>query len=153
MRGSEQTDSGDAGMVPLRDEIAFVQQYLAIERERFPERLVTTIDIADDVNDAVVPTLLLQPLVENAIVHGVGGRIGAGRVAIHAWREGSVLRITVRDDGPGPSMPNESSAGIGLANTNARLTVLYGGAATLTLDRAPDGGAVATVTVPFRTTR
>ena len=153
MRGSEQADAKDAGMVAVREEIAFVEQYLAIERERFPERLHVTIDVADDVQNATIPALLLQPLVENAIVHGVGGRIGAGRVSIRGFRDGDALRLTVQDDGPGPGEPNGSATGIGLANTRARLAVLYGAAAGVTLEAPPGGGTRATVTLPMRMTR
>jgi signal transduction histidine kinase len=151
-RGTESTEPPDTGMVALRDELAFVRQYLAIERERFPERLHATVDAAPNVDDARIPALLLQPLVENAIIHGVGGRIGAGEVTVRAWAEGGVLHVTVEDDGPGPNAsPNDVASGIGLANTRARLAMLYGAAATLTLDRRDAGGAIAHVALPLGT--
>ena len=153
MRGSEQQDTKDAGMVAVREEITFVEQYLSIERERFPERLRVSIDVADDVHNAIIPALLLQPLVENAIVHGVGGRIGAGQISIRGFRDGDTLRLTVQDDGPGSGAPNGHATGIGLANTRARLVVLYGNAAAVTLEPAPGGGTRATVTLPMRMTR
>jgi signal transduction histidine kinase len=152
IRGTDDPASKDSGMVTLGDEIAFVEQYLAIERERFPERLQSTVDVAADARDAIIPALLLQPLVENAIIHGVGGRIGAGQVSIRAWRDGNTLRMSVQDDGPGPAEPNGGS-GIGLTNTRARLAVLYGSAATVTLESEPGGGARATISLPLRTTR
>ena len=153
MRGSEQPDTGASGLVAVREEIAFVGQYLAIERERFPERLRVTIEVAEDVENETIPALLLQPLVENAIVHGVGGRIGAGQVSIRGWRDGAILRLVVQDDGPGPAEPNGRTSGIGLSNTRARLAVLYGNAASLTLESAPGCGTRATVSLPIRTTR
>jgi LytS/YehU family sensor histidine kinase len=100
MRGSEQPDATDTGMVAVREEIAFVEQYLAVERERFPERLRVTMDVAEDVQNASIPALLLQPLVENAIVHGVEARIGAGQVSVRGWRDVDTLRLSVQDDGP-----------------------------------------------------
>ena len=153
MRGADQADATDAGLVAVREEIAFVEQYLAIESERFPERLRVAIDVADDVQTAVVPVLLLQPLVENAIIHGVGARIGAGQVSIRCWHDGDTLRLAVQDDGPGPAPPNDQATGIGLANTRARLAVLYGGAAALTLEPVPGGGTRAAVSLPMRMTR
>jgi two-component system, LytTR family, sensor kinase len=151
MRGSDERDAAAANTVPLRDEIAFIEQYLAIERERFPERLRAKVDVAPDLQEVYVPALLLQPLVENAIKHGLGGRIGAGEVVVRAWREGDTLRLSVADDGPGPSSPTDGSAGIGLVNTRARLTVFYGSAATLSLEPGATGGAIVLVTLPLRT--
>ena len=153
MRGADQADAKDAGIVAVREEIAFVEQYLAIESQRFPERLRVSIDVADDVQAAAVPALLLQPLVENAIVHGVGARIGAGAVSIRCWRDGETLRLAVQDDGPGPTAPNDDANGIGLANTRARLAVLYGSAAAVTLEPVAGGGARATVSLPIRMIR
>jgi len=153
MRGAEQPDVTDAGMVAVREEIAFVQQYLGIESERFPERLRVTIDVADDLQGAAIPALLLQPLVENAIIHGVGGRIGAGQLSIRGWRDRDTLRLAVQDDGPGPTAPNAGATGIGLSNTKARLAVLYGTAAAVTLEPVPGGGTRATVSLPIRMLR
>jgi len=153
MRGSEQPDTKESELVAVREEIAFVEQYLAIERERFPERLRVTIDVEQDVENATIPALLLQPLVENAIVHGVGGRIGAGQVSVRVRRDGDMLQLAVQDDGPGPAEPNGRASGIGLSNTRTRLTVLYGNAARLTLEPVPGGGTRATVTLPIRPTR
>jgi two-component system, LytTR family, sensor kinase len=153
MRGADQADAKDAGIVAVREEIAFVEQYLAIESERFAERLRVSIDVAEDVQAAAVPALLLQPLVENAIVHGVGARIGAGAVSIRCWRDGETLRLAVQDDGPGPTAPNDDGTGIGLSNTRARLAVLYGSAAAVTLEPVAGGGARATVSLPIRMIR
>jgi LytS/YehU family sensor histidine kinase len=153
MRGADQSDTKDGGVVTVSEEIAFVRQYLDIESDRFPERLRVTIDVADEVQVVAIPTLLLQPLVENAIIHGVGAKIGAGQVSIRGWREGDTVRLAVQDDGPGPAAPNDRTTGIGLSNTRARLAVLYGSAATLTLEPAPGGGTRATVSLPMRMRR
>lgn len=151
-RSTETAESRDEGMVALREELAFVRQYLAIERERFPERLRATIDVPPNVQDVRIPALLLQPLVENAVVHGVGGRIAAGEIAVRAWVDGDVLHLSVEDDGPGPAAtPNDDTIGLGLANTRARLAMLYGPAATLTLTPRAAGGAVSRVTLPLGT--
>jgi hypothetical protein len=151
MRDTQHSDHPD-GMVALRDEIAFIQQYLNVERERFPERLKTTVDIAPELESVLVPALLLQPLVENAIIHGVGGRIGAGNVSVRGWRENETLRLSVEDDGPGlTAVPNGSPNAIGLANTKARLVLLYGTSGKLSLEPRVGGGTVATMTLPLRT--
>jgi signal transduction histidine kinase len=150
MRGTDQPETAESGLVPLSDEIGFIRQYLSVERERFPERLRARVDVGADAADARVPALILQPLVENAIEHGVGGRIGAGDVTVDARRNGDTLVLTVDDDGPGPPSPNAVPLGIGLANTRARLNVLYGNAATLTLEPRQGGGTSARVVLPFR---
>jgi LytS/YehU family sensor histidine kinase len=96
--------------------------------------------------------LALQPIVENAVRHGIGRRSAAGRIAIRAARAGDSLRIEVRDDGPG--LPAEGTGqGIGLTNTRARLRQLYGDAASLTLVNDPSGGALAALTLPYRVER
>ena len=150
MRDADRPDVPD-GMVPLKDEIAFIQQYLSLERERLPDRLRTMVDVSPDVHDVEVPALVLQPLVENAIIHGVGGRIGAGEVVVRVRRDDDTLRLSVEDDGPGPvARPNGPTAGIGLANTRARLAVLYGSAASLSLEPRAGGGTLALLTLPLR---
>ena len=103
-----------------------------------------------DASRALVPNLILQPIVENALEHGVSRAGGEGRIEIAARRDGERLLLTVSDDGPG--LDGKSETGVGLANTRARLTELYGGAAGITLDGRPGGGVVATITIPFHTT-
>lgn len=137
--------------VPLHRELEHLRLYLDIEQLRFRDRLRTEIEIPPDLLDATVPHLGLQPLIENAIRHGIGGSVTAGSIAIRAARQGDTLSITVSDDGPGlGAAPATQGHGIGLANVRARLAQLYGGAGTLTVDNGPAGGAVATLTVPFR---
>ena len=144
---------GDRHEVPLRDELALVRDYLAIQSVRLGDRLAVTEDIAPETLDARVPALVLQPLVENAIGHGIGAMESAGRLTLSAHREGAVLVIGVRDTGPGPpeTHADRQPAGLGLVNTRERLAALYGGAAHLSLTRVPSGGALAVVTLPFHT--
>lgn len=135
--------------VPLREELDFVRQYLALEEVRFSDRLVPVISCERDVEHAAVPEFILQPLVENAIRHGLARRSEATRVEVSARREGELLVLDVADDGPGPEAPS-ASGGIGLANTRARLQTLYGARASLALCVRREGGALATVRLPFR---
>jgi two-component system, LytTR family, sensor kinase len=135
--------------VRLEDELAFVERYLAIEQVRFRDRLRVRWDVAPDTKDAVVPRLLLQPLAENAIRHGIGRSSTAGLVVIATARRGDWLEIAVTDDGPGPG-DNGQSNGFGLATARARVRHIYGPGADVTLSRAPSGGAVAVARLPFR---
>lgn len=140
----------EAQEVPLRRELESLQLYLSIEQVRFQDRLRVEIDVDPALLDAAVPHLALQPIVENAIRHGIGRRSAAGRLRIGAAKVGESLRIEVRDDGPGLSPEGAGTRGIGLANTRARLQQLHGDAAKLTVENDPQGGAVATLTVPWR---
>ena len=135
--------------VPLRDELEFVRQYLTIEQIRFPDRLRTEIVVPPGLLGAAVPDFVLQPLVENAIRHGLARRIEATMLRIEASREGDELVLIVTDDGPGPA-EGVGLEGVGLANTRERLATLHGARARLTLDRAPGGGARAMVRLPYR---
>ncbi|HWZ58985.1 MAG TPA: histidine kinase [Gemmatimonadaceae bacterium] len=141
----------DAGTheVPLREELAFLQCYLSIEGVRFHDRLRVAVDVTHAALDAHVPRLVLQPLVENAIRHGIAKRAASGRLTITGAQIGSALTMAVRDDGPGPS--GTATDGVGLHNTRERLKHLYGDEATLSLAPAPGGGAVATISIPWHT--
>jgi two-component system LytT family sensor kinase len=123
-----------------------------VERVRFSDRLRVHIDAGTDVEDAMVPALILQPLVENALRHGIGRRAAAGRIDISACAYRGRLRLEVFDDGPGPpsTAVDGGDAGIGLSNTRARLAALYGEDASCTLDRAEGGGTRARVELPLR---
>ncbi|HEX3126240.1 MAG TPA: histidine kinase [Thermoanaerobaculia bacterium] len=140
----------EAQEVPLRRELESLQLYLSIEQVRFQDRLRVEIDVDPAVLDAAVPHLGLQPIVENAIRHGIGRRSAAGRLRIRAAKVGESLRIEVMDDGPGLAPGGVGTRGIGLANTRARLRQLYGDAAELTVENGPQGGAVATLVLPWR---
>src|SRR5215468_5909361 len=154
--------------VRLADELQFIRGYLEIMKYRFSDRLTTSFAIEDGLDDALVPAFVLQPLVENAIEHGIGRIRGLGALELRIERCGDRLHITVRDNGPGldpTALPFGSAAspgkaglvdptardGIGLSNTAARLAQLYPGRSALRL--ADDGGrgAVAVVELPYRT--
>jgi len=143
--------AGTRQEVPLREELACVDEYLAIVATRLDERLRVSTAIAPDVLDARVPAFLLQPLVENAVRHGVERAPDGGRVELAAWREGEWLHVEVRDDGAGLAAPNGSRAGgLGLHTTRERLRHLYGDAGAFELRAAPGGrGAVAAVRIPY----
>ena len=140
----------DEAEVPLSRELSLVQQYLEIERIRFGGRLTFAIDVPPDLFEIRVPNLTLQPLVENAIVHGVGPRPGPGRVTLQAMRLGETLLLRVVDDGLGLEHANgRSGHGIGVGNTRARLAAIYGDAASLALKPSEWGGCVAEVRLPL----
>jgi ligand-binding sensor domain-containing protein len=142
--------SEDTPLVTLQEEAAILDKYLSIERVRFRDRLEATVAIPPELASAKVPCFLLQPLVENAIQHGVGGRAGAGRIAVTAAADGDDLLLRVRDDGPGPrDDAAKTTPGIGLRNTRRRLEALYPGRHELALRRAPEGGADATIRIPL----
>lgn len=133
----------------LSSELDFLRRYLAIEQVRFSDRLRPFIDADPAVVRAAVPRFLLQPLVENAVRHGIARRADAGRIEVTARREEDQLVLVVRDDGPGlPTTPN-SETGVGLSNTRARLAALYGPHATLHVENAEGGGVKATVHLPY----
>jgi len=145
-------ESAGTQEVPLKQELEFVELYLEIEQARFGPRLVVHIDAEAETMDAGVPNLILQPLVENAIRHGIAPRPQTGHIEIRARRENGELRVEIMDDGPGlagdSSVPQRE--GVGLTNTRARLRQLYGNAHQFTLANRAGGGLVVTVCVPFR---
>ncbi len=135
----------------LRRELEFLSLYLEIEKVRFQDRLVTTIDIAGEVVDAKVPYLLLQPLVENAIKHGVSRRPGSSRVEISAFKDSDQLCIRVtNDNGASYAVPGADRVGIGLDNTTSRLRILYGSDARLSIQKLTGERFQVEVRVPFR---
>ncbi|MCI0685354.1 MAG: histidine kinase [Gemmataceae bacterium] len=135
--------------VPLKQELDWIQPYLDIEKARLGPRLTVHFEIDPAVMDARVPNLILQPLVENAIRHGVAPRPEPGRIAIAAGRDNGKLRLAVSDDGPGLQSPEAPRAGIGLANTRARLEKLYGAEQRLELSNGPERGLRVAITIPF----
>jgi LytS/YehU family sensor histidine kinase len=134
--------------VPLSDELDMVREYLAIEQARFPDRLRCSIDAAADALDTPVPPLILQPLVENAVRHGVSRTSTAGRIVVRAAVHNGTLELSVSDDGPGIENGSAPSSGTGLRNTRERLAELYGARGRLDVRRGASGGTVATVTIP-----
>lgn len=139
-----------ANEVPLRDELDLVRQYLNIEQARFSDRLHPEFAIDEAALDVRVPSFALQHLVENAIRHGIAKRSGAGRVRVTARRDGDTLDLAVSDDGPGIDDARAAVRGHGIDNTRERLRALHGDGASLTVARAPSGGTVSTLRVPWR---
>jgi LytS/YehU family sensor histidine kinase len=132
-------------------ELDLLSRYLDIQRTRFGDRLQVSTRVPNDLRQASVPVLLLQPLVENAIQHGLGARADAGRIDITAKREGDRLVVTVTDDGAGVKEPAPAGRQrLGLANMRERLQVLYGHDQQLDLNNAPGGGAQISVSIPWR---
>lgn len=134
-------------VAPLEAELRVLKAYVHIQRARFGERLAVQYDIAPDTEGVAVPRMLLQPLVENAIRHGMPA-MGVLTVMVSARRDGAVLKIAVRDDGFGPGEANEAGNGVGLRNARARLRGLYGERQSLVLQRSADGGAEVIVALP-----
>ncbi|HJR07716.1 MAG TPA: histidine kinase [Pyrinomonadaceae bacterium] len=138
--------------VPLREELDFLELYLDIQKMRFPDRLQVEMRVASNTLDALVPNLILQPLVENAIRHGVSLRADRGMIRITAERADGVLQIVVHDDGPGlrRGTPQGTGDGIGLSNTRARLAQLYGEGHRFTAANRASGGFEAALAIPFK---
>ena len=138
----------DHVLVPIEDEMRFVRTYLEIAQLRFADRLTFTVDVAPDVAQASVPLFILQPLVENALSHGIGGQARGGCIRVGARRVNDRLVLDVADDGAG--MPNGGAVreGIGLSNTRERLRASFGEDQRLTLEGRPGYGAVARIDIP-----
>ncbi len=137
--------------VSLKQELEFLQRYLEIEQTRFAERLRVSMEIQPDALHASVPNMILQPLVENAVRHGIAPRSGGGHIEIRAHRSNGMLNMEVRDDGRGMSEPSTSRGGVGLANTRARLHHLYGANAyRFVLKNGSGRGLTVSLAIPFR---
>mgnify|MGYP006273374025 CR=1 FL=1 len=144
-------DGVNMQLVPLKEELDFVRKYLDIERTRFGERLQVHVDAEPGTLDAPVPNFVLQPLVENALRHGIGPKVGGGRLEIASRRDGDRLVLTVRDDGAGvrPDRLEAARAGVGLSNTRSRLTHLYGSQHAFEFTAPPGRGVSVTLSIPF----
>jgi two-component system, LytTR family, sensor kinase len=142
-------DNAGHQVVPLRQEIDFLRVYLEIEQVRFQDRLQIVWDVAPETLDAAVPTLLWQPVLENAIRHGVTPLPGRGRVVIASHRAGEELVLEIRDNGTGLPAGAAPREGVGLRNIRERVFQLYGSQASFSLAPAPGGGTVATLRLPF----
>ena len=140
--------------VSLQQELEFLKCYLAIERMRFQDRLTVCLDIDPKTLAMQVPNLILQPIVENAIRHGIAPRSCPGRIEIHAKQIDGFLQVQVTDNGPGLPLNGNSrnlfKKGLGLANTQARLQQIYGSAHRLDFDNAPVGGLIVTLEFPVK---
>jgi len=139
-------------LLPLSREIEILSVYLEIQKTRFADRLTVVLDVPESLGDALVPTLILQPLVENAIKHGIAARPGAGRVEVRARRErDGRLALVVTDDGAGPSAGErpEGPGGVGLRNTRERLALLYGDDHEFAFEGAPGHGCRVRLSIPL----
>jgi len=137
--------------VPLQEEVEYLQRYLDIQKVRFGERLQVSVDIPAELLGARVPNLLLQPLVENAIKHGIARRVAGGTVRVSGARRDGKLCLNVYNDGPGlPADWEPTQTGVGLANLRTRLGILHGDDSELQLRRAGPAAVEVLVTLPFR---
>lgn len=144
-------DRDHAELVALDDEIEIAEAYLAIQRNRFADRLQVAVEVEPAARDAAVPPFLLQPLLENAVHHGLAPQDGASALAITACRVGDEVVVTVADDGVGVCEELAAQpAGVGLSNVRARLAQVYGAAGALTLGPRDGGGTDATIRLPYR---
>jgi two-component system, LytTR family, sensor kinase len=138
--------------ISLKREMEFLQSYLEIQRVRFRDRLTVRIDTPAGVLDALVPNMILQPLVENAVTYGIAARSTAGEIQVRALQADGMLRLEVVDDGMDIQAHSSEThhGGLGLANTKARLRQLYGEAQRLTMEARAGGGTIVTLEIPFR---
>jgi len=140
--------SGTRVETTLAEELTLLERYAEIQETRYGDRLRVSFDVEAGVREALVPRLILQPLVENAIRHGVTRRITPGQVEVRAWQGDGRLNLTVRDDGVG--LGAGVREGVGLSITRARLRQLYGREQRFALAPAPEGGALCSLSIPFR---
>ncbi len=140
----------DHVLVSLADEIRYARTYLEIAQLRFADRLEVEIDVAPMPREPSVPLFILQPLIENALAHGIGGRARGGRLTLKAWRLDERLYLEVADDGAGLTKGNMPREGIGLSNTRERLRASFGADQNFTLEAGVGGGVVARIDVPYR---
>jgi signal transduction histidine kinase len=141
-------DNDGSREVALREELEFIASYLEIEQIRFADRLSYQVDASPAVMQARVPSLVLQPLVENAIRHGVARRARPGRIVISARAEDGMLRLAVSDNGAG--LGRHMKWGIGLSNTRARLQQMFGANHALAIGDNPDGGTLVSLAIPLQ---
>lgn len=142
----------DEQEVTLKREMEFLDGYLAIQQTRFRDRLKVRVEIDPQSLDALVPNMILQPLVENAVQHGIASRAGTGQLGVRSTLQNGTVRLEVVDDGPGPSdlIGDGPGGGVGLANTRARLRQLYGDAYRFSLTRLESGGTLVSLEIPLR---
>ncbi|WP_219341547.1 sensor histidine kinase [Nevskia soli] len=143
-------DASTRQQVPLQEEMDFTRKYLDIQKVRFADRLQLSVDVPVELYSAQVPSLILQPMVENAVKHGIAKRVRGGAIRITASRSDQVLTLSVCNDGP--SLPSDwtgARPGIGMSNVRTRLTSLYGDAFELTMRNQNAGGVEVSVSLPF----
>jgi two-component system sensor histidine kinase AlgZ len=143
-------ETSPAREVSLSRELGIVRDYLEVQAARFGARLRWSVELAEAAADALVPPLIVQPLVENAVLHGVGERRLGGVVEVVARRAGDAVQIDVRDDGPGPEGSTHGGTRTSVADLTTRISLLYGGQGRLTSGRGPQGGYHVRLELPFR---
>jgi LytS/YehU family sensor histidine kinase len=138
--------------VPLKDDIAFIERYLLIEKTRMGDRLIVRTNFHPDTLDALVPCMMAQPLLENAIKHGIAPHARQGNIVVTSWREAEKLFLQIEDDGNGLTKSIEESLtkGYGIKNTIERLNILYGRNYSLQFSNKETGGLRVTLSIPFR---
>jgi two-component system, LytTR family, sensor kinase len=147
------SEDANRSQVTLTEEVEYLQRYIDIQKVRFGDRLRVRLDIPSELGDTQVPNLLLQPLVENAIKHGVSKRVAGGEIRVAGVRRDGALRLTVYNDGPwGREDLEAASDGVGLGNLRTRLQILYGDRSELLLRPVDAGGVEVVVTLPFQET-
>jgi len=145
------TEDSHRPQVTLAEEVEYLKRYVDIQKVRFGERLQVSVEIPDKILRAQVPNLLLQPLVENAIKHGIAKRVVGGTVRVTGTGDNGTLRLSVSNDGPGNATEGETTqSGVGLANLRTRLQILHGNDSELHLRRAVNGAAEVVVTLPLK---
>jgi LytS/YehU family sensor histidine kinase len=143
-------EDSDRQQVPLEEELEFAQKYLDIQRVRFADRLRVSVDVPKELLPAQVPSLILQPMVENAVKHGIAKRVQGGAIRIAALRSDGMVTLSVYNDGPGlPPGWEKTHSGIGISNVRTRLQSLYGSEFKLSLKNQDPDGVEVSVSVPF----
>src|SRR5216684_5524546 len=143
-------DNSDRQQVPLAEELEFAQKYLDIQKARFAERLQVSVSVPKELFSAQVPSLILQPMVENAVKHGIAKRVQGGAIRIAAFRANGKLTLSVYNDGPGlPAAWEKTHSGVGISNVQTRLQNLYENDFELSMRNQEPGGVEVSVSVPF----
>jgi two-component system LytT family sensor kinase len=143
-------EDSDRQQVPLKEELEFAQTYLEIQKVRFADRLQVSVDVPKELFLAQVPSLILQPMVENAVKHGIAKRVQGGTIRINASRVNGTLTVRVYNDGPSLAAGwDNSGSGVGISNVRTRLQNLYGGEFELSMQNRSSGGVEASVSLPF----
>jgi sensor histidine kinase YesM len=144
-------EDSDRQQVPLGDELEFVRKYLDIQKARFADRLQLSVDVPSALFHAQVPSLILQPMVENAVKHGIAKRVHGGVIRIAAFRSNGMLTLSVYNDGPSlPAGWEKTHSGIGISNVRTRLQSLYGDTFELSMRNQEPGGVEVLVSMPFK---
>ena len=143
-------DPARTPVVTLQQEMDFLERYIEIQQMRFSDRLRVNIDLSEEARRALIPNLLLQPIVENAILHGVAPKAGPGHVDISGRVEAGTLHLQVCDDGAGLPRAGNGRQGIGLSNTRERLAKLYGAHSQFSLKSEPGRGVTVQIAMPYR---